>query len=75
MIEAWASYAVTAGATITAAAAVGTLNAAREVRDQVRNNTEKSEEHRRWLIGEPDLLDGPIVPRIRSVEDQLEDGN
>jgi len=73
VIEAWASYAVTAGAAITAAAAVGTFNAARQVRDQVDSNTDRSKENRRWLIGDPDVLDGPLVPRVRRIEDRVEE--
>ncbi|MFU1780718.1 hypothetical protein ACM16X_04990 [Haloarcula japonica] len=68
------TYAVTAAAMITAAAATYTANAARKVLDQVGENDERSRMNRRLLTGE--TVDGEdvhydgLLERVDDVEER-----
>lgn len=62
------SYAVSAGATVTAAAAVYTARCFRDVARTVHANEERSKQNRAILTGSAKHIEG-VLPRLDDIED------
>ncbi|QSG06474.1 hypothetical protein [Halapricum desulfuricans] len=63
---------VSASASLTAAAAIGTFGYARAIAEKVDENEDRSQENREILVGNPDLVDASLVERVRELEDEVE---
>jgi hypothetical protein len=67
-VPALTTYAVTVAATITATAATVTAGYARSIHQRVGDNEDRSMTNREMLVGEPEILDEPVVDRVRRIE-------
>jgi|GEM_PF-3796502 len=63
---------VPAASTVTASAALATATYARRVVRNVEENRERSVTNQELLIGDPDMLDRPVLDRLRDLEDEIE---
>ncbi|MCU4716858.1 hypothetical protein [Halapricum hydrolyticum] len=58
--------------TVTATGAIATAGYARRIVSEVGDNKDRSLRNRELLTGDPEALDGPVIDRLREVEEQVE---